>query len=115
MITDSRLWVRFGTLQDAAPEEALLLEGDLPADRPAAARFSVAPRLGSHPAGCPCCAPRGPVALALGALFLARARGELPWFRSVVAVTRTASGAAAVRAALAEDAVTAARFRLDPA
>lgn len=107
---DDRIPVRFGGLDDAEPHDALLLEGDLPADRAAAMRF-VPPRLGAHPIGCACCGPRNPVAMMLGALFLARARGELPWFRSVLAVTRTPAGEAAVRAALEEDVVTAARFR----
>ena len=40
-----------------------------------------------------------------------RARGEVAWFRSV-AVLAKAGGEAAVRAAVAEDRVAAARFRL---
>jgi hypothetical protein len=44
-------------------------------------------------------------------LFLARARGEVAWFRAI-AVQATPSGEAAVRAALAEDQVSAGRFRL---
>ncbi len=108
---DDRIGVRFGPASDAGPEDAVLIEGDAAADRPAAAHFILPPRLGAHPIGCACCVPRGPVSAALGRLFLARARGELPWFRSVVAVTRTAAGAEAVRAALAGDVVTAARFR----
>lgn len=114
MVGDERIPVRFGTVRDAGPEEALLLEGDLPADRGAVARFALSRRIAAHAPGCACCAPRRPVAIALGALFLARARGELPWFRSVVAVTQTAAGVDAVRAALAEDLLTAARFRLQP-
>ena len=94
--------------------EALLIEGQVPTGGPAVARFVVPARIGGHPAGCNCCAPRGPVATALGALFLARARGELPWFRSVVAVTHGADGVDAVRAALTGDVVTTARFRQDP-
>ncbi len=111
---DARIGVRFGAAQDAGPNDALLIEGDTPADRPAVARFSLPVRNAAHPFGCLCCAPRGPVAEALGRLFLARARGELPWFRSVVAVTRSAAGADAVRAALVGDVVTTARFREDP-
>lgn len=117
---DGRVGVRFGAAGDAGPEDALLIEGiaagegGVPADRPAVARFTVPVRIAMHPLGCACCAPRGPVAEALGRLFLARARGELPWFRSVVAVTHSAAGAAAVRAALAGDVVTVARFRQDP-
>ncbi len=117
---DGRVRVRFGAAGDAGPEEALLIEGTGAgegagrADRAAVARFAAASRIATHPLGCACCAPRGPVAEALGRLFLARARGELPWFRSVVAVTRTEAGAEAVRAALVGDVVTAARFRQDP-
>ena len=125
-VSDARIRVRFGAAEDAGPEDALLIEGDAPpagiaprdgdapADRPAIVRFALPVRVPTHPLGCICCAPRGPVAEALGRLFLARARGELPWFRCVVAVTRSASGADAVRAALTGDVVTTARFRQDP-
>lgn len=111
MSDDGRIWVRFGTVADVEPGDALLIEGRAPAPGPVVARFVVPARIGGHPVGCSCCAPRGPVATALGGLFLARARGELPWFRSVVAVTQSAAGAEAVRAALTEDIVTRARFR----
>lgn len=111
---DARIGVRFAAAGEAGPDEALLIQGDAPADRPAVARFVLPARVAAHPPGCACCAPRGPVATALGQLFLARARGEMPWFRSVVAVTRDAAGADAVRAALAADVVTAARFREHP-
>jgi hypothetical protein len=111
---DGRIGVRFGAAEDAGPEDALLIEGDALADRPDVARFTQPIRVPTHPPGCICCAPRGPVAEALGRLFLARARGESPWFRSVVAVTHSAGGADAVRAALTGDVVTTARFRQDP-
>ena len=111
---DVRIGVRFGAASDAGPDEALLIEGAGPADRPAVARFRLPVRISAHPLGCTCCAPRGPVAEALGRLFLARARGELPWFRAVVAVTRSDAGADAVRTALASDVVTVARFRQEP-
>jgi len=123
---DGRIRVRFGVEGDAGPEDALLIEGEAPAagiaprdggapaDRPAIARFTLPVRVPTHPLGCICCAPRGPVAEALGRLFLARARGEVPWFRSVVAVTHAAGGVDAVRAALTGDVVTTARFRQDP-
>jgi hypothetical protein len=113
MSDDGRIWVRFGAVGDAEPGEALLIEGPGPAGASAVARFVLPARIGGHPVGCACCAPRGPVATALGALFLARARGELPWFRCVVAVTQSTGGAAAVRAALEEDVVTRARFRVE--
>ena len=110
---DGRVTVRFGSVAEAGPDEALLVEGEapVPAGHPKA-RFRLAPGLAGHPVGCVCCTPRGPVAEALGRLFLARARGEVTFFRSVVAVAATPAGEAAVRAALAEDQVSAGRFRL---
>ena len=68
----------------------------------------------THAFGCACCLPRGPVSVALGRLFLARVRGEAALFDTVVAVTHSPAGAAAVRAALDRDVVTRARFRLAP-
>jgi hypothetical protein len=111
---DARIGVRFGTASNAGPDEALLIEGDAPTDRPATARFVMPARISTHPRGCACCTPRGPVADALGRLFLARTRGEVPWFRTVVAVTRDDAGADAVRAALTSDVITTARFREIP-
>jgi hypothetical protein len=52
------------------------------------------------------------VAEALGRLFLARARAEAAFFNGVVAVVATPAGEASVRAALAEDQLSAGRFRL---
>ncbi len=74
------------------------------------ATFSVAEA--PHPAGCACCLPRSEAAAALGRLFLARARGDVAFFRRVVAVTMTPQGEAAVRAAVAEDPLISGRFRL---
>jgi hypothetical protein len=92
---DDRIPVLFGTAADAGPEDAVLrLEA-------AASPF--------HGAGCACCAPRGAVGRALGGLFLARARGEVPYFRRVVVVSADVAG---VRAALASDILVAARFRM---
>ena len=109
---DDRVPVRFGSAEVAGQDEALLVEGDtgVPPGH-AGARFRLGPGLTGHPFGCACCVPRGPVAEALGRLFLARARGEVAFFRSVVVVA-TPEGEAAVRAALAEDQVSAGRFRL---
>jgi hypothetical protein len=108
---DDRVPVRFGR---AGPHEAALIEGDAAAavGRPVV-RFVLSPGLPGHLAGCACCVPRAPVAEALGRLFLARARGEVAWFRAV-AVLASPAGEAAVRAALAEDRVAAGRFRLAP-
>jgi hypothetical protein len=105
---DDRVAVRFGP---PTADEAVLIEGEASAcDRPVA-RFRLLPALAGHAPGCACCVPRGPVAQALGRLFLARARGEVAWFRSV-AVLATPAGEAAVRAALAHDHVSSCRFRL---
>ena len=95
--------VRFGTADTAEPYDALLVEGEalVPAGH-AVARFRLSPGLAGHRLGCACCTPRGPVAEALGRLFLARARAEVAFFNAVVAV----------RAALAEDQLSAGRFRL---
>lgn len=110
---DDRVPVRFASADAAARDEALLVEGEAPMPAGhAVARFRLAPGLIGHPVGCACCTPRGPVSEALGRLFLARARGEVAFFRSVVAVVATPAGEAAVRAALAEDQVSAGRFRL---
>jgi len=109
-VPDPRLPVRFGLIDQAGLETALLIEGETeaPAGVPFA-RFVLAP--GLHPAGCACCVPRAPAAAALGRLFLARARGG-PLFREVIAVTRGPAGEAAVRAAVTGDLLASARFRL---
>ena len=66
----------------------------------------------SHAAACACCGGRAPAATALDRLFQARVRGQCPWFDRVVALAETPEARAAIAAALMEDAVTAARFRL---
>ncbi|MGC8475676.1 MAG: hypothetical protein ACP5NP_04915 [Acetobacteraceae bacterium] len=116
MAADPRIPLRLGPLAEAPPGAALLIEGDIPAPSGALAghplaRFTARPSP-FHPAGCACCAPRNAAAQALARLFLARARGGA-WFTQVQAVTATPAGAAAVRAALAADSLTAARFRED--
>jgi hypothetical protein len=52
------------------------------------------------------------VATALARLFLGRMRGELVPFDRVLAVPATPAGAQAVQAALTDDLITRARFRL---
>ena len=110
MSTDARLPVVFGDFSTAGPDDALLIEGEAPAPAGAAvARFAAGPRPW-HAVGCACCVPRAAAAAALGRLYLARARGEVAFFRRVVAVVHDPG---AVRAALAADALAAARFRID--
>lgn len=81
----------------------------VPAGAVALMRFDPA----THVVSCDCgsCGVRNAAALALDRLFLARVRGGVPWFKRVVALATSAPGQAALREALAEDAVTAARFR----
>jgi hypothetical protein len=62
-----------------------------------------------HPIACACCVGRLPAAQAMDQLFMGRVRGSIPWFDRLV-VDKT--GESAVRAALADDAVVSARFRL---
>jgi len=112
---DTRLPVRFGRVSNAGAAEAVLVEDgadgtDVPPKAAATARFTV-PAM-PHAFGCACCLPRGSVSVALGRLFLASARGEVAPFTAVVAVTHSAAGAAAVKAALESDVLTRARFRL---
>jgi hypothetical protein len=63
-----------------------------------------------HAAGCPCCRPRPALAAALAALFIARGRGDVPFFVRVL-VPCPPEQDAALAAALAADPVTASRFR----
>jgi len=107
---DARVPVLLGQMEQAGQDDALLIEGGEPADGRTAARFDQT--ASEHAPGCACCVPRSPVALALNALFQARAKGEVPFFRRVVAVTRTTEGDVAVWAALRGDPLTAGRFRL---
>jgi hypothetical protein len=116
-ILDARVPVGFGALAEGSPEVALLIEGAATPAPPgvAVARFEagegkvegVAP----HAAGCACCVPRHPVADALRRLFQARARGEVPFFRRVVAVCTTDRGTELVDVALALDPTARAWFR----
>lgn len=62
----------------------------------------------THAAACVCCQGRGAAAQALDALFQGRARGTTPWFDRVLALDPSGE----VVAALREDAVASARFRL---
>lgn len=107
---DDRIPLRFAALADRAvgAGEALLLEGDAAApDGVCVARFL--PEVAVHPASCVCCTGRHPAAMALGALFQARARGEVAWFTGVVAVV---ADPAAVATALRADLLAGARFRV---
>lgn len=64
-----------------------------------------------HAIACTCCNGRSPVAAALDRLFQARVRGRCGWFTRVVVLAGSPAGQAQVAAALADDALTVARFR----
>lgn len=97
---------------EPGPTDAVLVE-DGWAMPPAgyAVRFALGVMKSGHFAGCACCNLRGPAADALTAMFRARATGAAPFFKRLVLLA-SPEGEAAVRAALAEDVVSSARFRL---
>lgn len=110
---DARLPLRFiASPAERRAEEAVITDGDATfPDAVALARFRPARGLAAHRIGCVCCIPRGPAAEALSRLFLARARGEVAFFRGVAVLAETEAGAAAIRAVLSGDVTVAARFR----
>ncbi len=106
---DQRIELVFGG--PVAPADAIVLAGNGPAPQAIAIeRFSSTAPLG-HGVACACCAPRSQASLALTRLFLARARGEVAWFKRVVVLADPATQAA-LRAVLADDVLTRARFVL---
>ena len=111
---DPRIPVAFSdtdAAQTRYPATLWLVEaGALPPAQAPVAFFPSGGR-GGHPGACPCCQPRAGAAAALGRLFQARARGEVAFFEGLRVVASPA-GEAAVRAALAEDRLVRARYRL---
>ena len=100
----------FGALPEAGAPTAWVSLDPLPALPPGAVvavSFEGAAAL--HPAGCACCAGRTPAAEALDRLFQARVRGTCAWFDRVVAEP---AATLAIAAALREDALASARYRL---
>lgn len=107
---DARIPVAFGG--QPGPDDAFLVEdGQKMPGAAYAVRFAPAGGKPGHVAGCACCTLRGPAADALRRMFLARARGEAPFFARVI-VLASSDGAAAIRDALTQDVVTQARYRL---
>ena len=102
LFVDARIAAVVGPALSSAADDVVLMEGRDFVFLPVA-----------HPAGCACCVARGPVAEAFSKLFLARVRGEIPYFRRVLVVTFSAKGQEAVIRALVEDPVVSARFRLE--
>ncbi len=109
MHIDARVPIVFATIADLAPDDALLIDGDAdaPEDR-IVVRLS--PQTGAaHLAGCVCCVPRSAAGSALAGLFLARGRGEIAFFRRVVAIS---DNPAAIRAAIEDDMLASSWFRI---
>jgi hypothetical protein len=106
---DARIPLVFGQVEDAGPDDAVLMEGDGPVSVAGAVVRIAAAAVADHALDCACCLPRPPVAAALGGLFLARARGEVPFFRRVVIVV---ADDVQIRAAIAADPMVSGRFRL---
>jgi hypothetical protein len=111
--SDARIPIVFGG--EPSPDDAILVEDgrDMP-ETGYAVRFAVAGGQPGHVIGCACCSLRGPAADALGRIFMARARGEAPFFGRVV-VLASVDGETAIREALTGDVVTRARYRLEMA
>jgi hypothetical protein len=107
---DARIPLIFGDAAQADAEDVLLVEGEAPVEA-AVARFE-AVHAASHAVGCACCTPRSGAAKALSRLLLARARGEIPFFRKVIAVAGTEPGRQAVLDALETDQIVSGCFRL---
>ncbi|MDE1883910.1 MAG: hypothetical protein KGH70_08045 [Rhodospirillales bacterium] len=108
MERDSRIPVYIGG--SPGPDDAVLVEdGHAMPIAGHAIRF-VAPKFGHQP-GCFCCTARGPAANAFSALYRDRATGAAPYFGQVI-VLASLLGEADIKAALDQDAVTKARFRL---
>ncbi|HQT63312.1 MAG: hypothetical protein B7Z75_00360 [Acidocella sp. 20-57-95] len=107
-MADMRIQIVIGGVP--APDDAVLMEvGQTPPAQGYVVSFSAAKP--GHIAGCTCCAPRGPVAAALTAMFRARVTGAAPFFQRVVLLASKA-GEAAVQETLATDTLCGARYRL---
>ncbi len=109
MFIDARVPVVFGSLDDAGPDDALLIDGDLEApEGKVVVRLSAQPNP-AHANSCVCCVPRSAAGSALAGLFLARGRGTVTFFRRVVAVTEDR---AAVVEAIENDMLASGWFRV---
>lgn len=115
MFIDARIPVHFldpGAVATgpARADQALILSAEACAGRPVREGWAAVLRLpglptstaGSHPSGCACCANRTPQAAILTGLFQARARGEVGFFRALVAILPEQE-AAGLRDALVSD------------
>ncbi len=108
---DARIPVRLGSLGELGAGDAVLVQGAGEVGAGAVERFEPEPL--AHAAACGCCAGRSAAAQALDRLFQRRARGEVGFFRRVLAVTSSEAGDLEVWSALRNDAVASARFRVE--
>ena len=109
MFIDARVPVVFGGIEDAGPDDALLLDGDMEVPEGKVAVRLSAGSAPAHATGCVCCVPRSAAGSALAGLFLARGRGTVTFFRRVVAVTEDR---AAVVEAIENDMLASGWFRV---
>ncbi|UPY37486.1 hypothetical protein [Sediminicoccus sp. KRV36] len=100
-----------GALAMGKPAALLTAEHPGPLPEGAVATASFTPAITTHLAACACCQGRSPAAQALDQLFQARARGQSKWFDRVLVLAEGLAGEA-VQAALREDSMASARFRL---
>ena len=108
MHIDARIPVVFGAIADAGPDDALLIEGDAEAPEGRVVVRLMANATPAHIAGCVCCVPRSAAGSALAGLFLARGRGDVSYFRRVLAVT---SNPDAISTAIENDMLASGWFR----
>ena len=118
LFVDARIPVLFGPAALAGTEDAVLLETRSAETVQAAMlveRFDETSHQ-PHATGCVCCTSRTELGRLLAGLFLARARGEVGFFRRVIVASGSPAVQDAVRAALAQDPLASSCFRLmDPA
>jgi len=108
MEQDARIPVIFG--QQPGPDDMTLLEEGLEAPEAGHVQ-SFARQMTGHLPGCSCCVARSPAATALAAVFRARATGAAPYFSRLL-VLASPAGRLDIEAAMAQDALCRARFRL---
>lgn len=108
MHIDARIPVIFGAIADARPDDALLIEGDVGAPEGRVVVRLMADANPSHSIGCVCCVPRSAAGSALAGLFLSRGRGDVAYFRRVLAIT---SDPDAITEAIENDMLASSWFR----
>jgi hypothetical protein len=106
-----RIPVLFGAAGGRAGDAWLVEAGQAAPDDVYTVMFSLPVSAFGHVPGCACCIPRGPAAAAFAAMFRARATNAAPFFTRVIVIASSA-GQDAIRAALSNDVLTSARYRL---